>query len=160
MNMEKNETNFSPWILVGENFWNLRSSLKFLFGALDIGTQMSLIRLNSGKFLVIDTCDLTSEAKKALDNLTNNGDLIEAVIATHPFHTLYFTKFYQMYPNTDFYGTPRHLKKFKEIPWKGDVSKQEVQSLWENESMLYMFNFMYRCRKMIRYIYFSFYANT
>lgn len=39
---------------------------------------MSLLRLESGKFLVIDTILLSSEQKQELDRLTDNGKLIEA----------------------------------------------------------------------------------
>lgn len=60
---------------------------------------MSLIKLASGKFLVIDTVPLEDDQKAALDQLTDNGALIEAVVATHPFHTLAFPAFYKAYPN-------------------------------------------------------------
>ena len=38
------------------------------------------------------------EAKAELDILTDKGRLIEAVVATHPFHTLAFPDFYAQYP--------------------------------------------------------------
>lgn len=60
---------------------------------------MSVIKLASGKFLIIDTVPLEEEHKAALDALTENGALIEAVVATHPFHTLAFPAFYKAYPN-------------------------------------------------------------
>ena len=82
---------------------------------------MSLIRLNSGKFLVIDTVPLDTDLKKEIDTLTNNGADIEAVIATHPFHTVYFPPFYEAYPNVPYYGTPSHLRNQKLIPWAGDI---------------------------------------
>lgn len=70
---------------------------------------MSIVQLSSGKFLVVDTIPLDTELKGLLlgwpliglaeiDNLTNNGRDIEAVIATHPFHTLAFYGFYEAYP--------------------------------------------------------------
>ncbi len=78
-------------------------------------------KLSSGKYLVIDTVPLTDELKKEIDTLTNNGQDIEAVVATHPFHTLAFPGFYKTYPNLKYYGTPRHLRNIKDIPWAGNV---------------------------------------
>lgn len=49
---------------------------------------MSLIRLESGKFLVIDTIMMSVDQKQEFDNLTDNGNLIEAGI--HSFvHSLF-----------------------------------------------------------------------
>jgi len=92
---------------------------------------MSLIRLPSGRFLVIDTVPLTDTLKHELDTLTENGTLIEAVIATHPFHTLSFPMFYDAYPDVEYYGTPRHLLKQQEIAWTGNI--MENLSKWEPE---------------------------
>lgn len=102
-----------------------------MFEAMDIGTQMSLIRLNNGKFLVVDTCDVSDSAKSEIDTLTENGSLIEAVIATHPFHTMYFSSFYKIYPHAAFYGTPRHIRNINSIPWCGLITDPEVMKSWE-----------------------------
>ncbi|KAJ3094853.1 hypothetical protein HDU97_007525 [Phlyctochytrium planicorne] len=118
---------------IGPGYFNIRAPFKFLFGLVDIGTQMSLIRLKSGKFLAIDTVELTPSLKDEIDKLTDNGSLIEAVIGTHPYHTLYFPGFYEKYPNTKYYGTPRHLRIFPDIPWAGDVNEESVRKLWEPE---------------------------
>lgn len=119
----------------GTGFFNLRASFTFAFGAIDIGTQMSFLRLNNGKFLVVDTCDVSSSTKVEIDELTQNGDLIEAVIATHPFHTMYFNSFYKMYPNAKYYGTPRHIRNNKNIPWEGDMNEESVRNLWEEQGV-------------------------
>lgn len=47
-------------------------------GLVDIGTHMSFLRLESGKFLVVDCLDLLPSQKKEIDDLTANGTLIEA----------------------------------------------------------------------------------
>jgi hypothetical protein len=64
---------------------------------------MSIIRLPTGRFLVIDTVDLNPALKVEIDQLTNNGANIEAVVAAHPFHTLYFNPFYKAYPNIPYH---------------------------------------------------------
>lgn len=120
---------------VSDNFWNLRSSL-VMFGFVDIGTHMSFIRLSSGKFLVIDCIDLSNKAvKKEVDILTENGSLIEAVLGVHPFHTLFFPAFQQLYPNATYYGTPRHLRNFPDMKWEGSLGEETVRALWEGEEV-------------------------
>jgi len=91
---------------------------------------MSVIRLPSEKYLVVDTIPLTEEIRRELDDLTANGSLIEAVLATHPFHTLAFPAFYKAYPNVAYYGTPRHLRNLSDIPWAGDLNECETRNKW------------------------------
>jgi len=109
--------------LIGKNFWNVRAEFKVFSGILNIGTHMSIVKLSNDKFLLIDTVDLTPGLKQEIDLLTNYGQDIEAVIATHPFHTLAFPNFHAAYPNVPFFGTPRHLRVLPNIPWKDDITK-------------------------------------
>jgi hypothetical protein len=121
------------FVEVGNGFYNLKTPF-VMYGVIDIGTQMSLLRLQStDRFLVIDTCAMSSGAKEEFDRLTSNGTLIDAVIATHPFHTIYFEAFHAMYPTLKYYGTPRHIKTIPSITWTGDVSTEAVRSLWASE---------------------------
>jgi len=108
-----------PAIPIGPGFWNVRSS--FIIDGFDIGTHMSLIQLQSGKFLIVDTVQLDQALLDNINNLTKNGTLIEAVIATHPFHTTYFPTFYAQFPKPPYYGTPRHLRIEPQIPWAGSM---------------------------------------
>lgn len=120
----------SPFMKIGPDFWNFRGSHAHLMGLVDIGTQMSLIRLESGRFLVIDTIHLSAVQKRQLDKLTENGNLIEAVLCTHPFHTLYAASFYQNYPKALYYGTPRHLRVVKSVKWEGDLKSSCNRGKW------------------------------
>jgi hypothetical protein len=119
------------WIEIGPGFWNLRGSFTFAMGLVDIGTHCSLIKLSSGKFLLIDTIAFSDKALRELNELTSNGTLIEAVIATHPFHTVYFPPFFQKYPNLTYIGTPRHIKRGNGVNWTGNVLDEDVQRRWE-----------------------------
>ncbi|CAF4418165.1 unnamed protein product [Rotaria magnacalcarata] len=92
---------------------------------------MSFIQLHSGKFLVIDTIELNDKLRQEINHLTDNGDKIEAVIGTHPFHTLSFPAFYESYPNAAYYGTPRHLRRLTHIPWIGNLHDCDVRKKWE-----------------------------
>ncbi|KAJ3234847.1 hypothetical protein HDU78_005598 [Chytriomyces hyalinus] len=110
--------------------FNLRAPFTVMAGMIDIGTHMSFIKLSSGKFVLLSTVQLDAQAKREIHDLTQGGDLIEAIIGTNPFHTLAFEQFYTLYPNAAYYGTPRHLRKFKEIPWAGCVTDPSVLSRW------------------------------
>jgi len=117
-------------IEIGPNFWNIRA--RFVIKMLiDIGNQMSIIRLSNGNFLVIDAVPLTDNIKKEIDELTENGSKIEAVLATHPFHTVGIPSFYANYPKASYYGCPRHLRKLTMVQWAGDLNECKIRSLWE-----------------------------
>lgn len=120
-------------IQIAPNFWNIRGSFKVVLGMVDIRTHMSLIKLNNNKFLVIDTIPFSGNLQNMFNEITNNGNDIEAVIATHPFHTMAFKDFYEKYPNIDYYGTPRHLRTIKDIPWKGTICDESVKTKWNSE---------------------------
>lgn len=97
---------------------------------------MSLIQLRNGNFLVIDTVMISDQLKRELDDLTNNGTKIEAVLAVHPFHTLAYSDFHKMYPNVKYYGTPRHIRKLTEIKWTGqldEIDNRALLSKWAPE---------------------------
>jgi hypothetical protein len=115
-------------VKIGPGFWNVRSS--FMIDGFDIGTQMSLIQLKNGKFLIIDTVAIDAPLKNAIDTLTGNGTLMEAVLASHPFHTTYFPSFYKLYPKVPYYGTPRHIRIQPQIPWKGSLWDCATRQQW------------------------------
>jgi hypothetical protein len=120
-------------IEVGPRFWNIRGQFKIFAGLINIGTHMSIIGLNNGKFLIVDTIPLDPHVKTSIDYITNNGSLIEAVLATHPFHTLAFPGFYAAYPNVPYYGTPRHIRNLPDIKWVGDLNDCATRSKWSPE---------------------------
>lgn len=111
----------------GNGFWNVR--VPFQVSLLEIGTHMSLVQLSNGNFLIIDTVAVNDQLKKEIDDLTNNGTKIEAVVAVHPFHTLAYSNFYKMYPNAKYYGTPRHLRILPEINWAGQLDNADNSAL-------------------------------
>lgn len=94
---------------------------------------MSIIGLSNGKFLIVDAIPLDHEVKQHIDSITDNGNNIEAVLATHPFHTLAFPAFYQSYPNVPYYGTPRHIRNLPDIKWVGDLNDCATRNKWSPE---------------------------
>jgi len=101
---------------VAEGFWNFRGSFK-VGGVLDVGTQASLVRLCSGAFVFLDAYSLSDSARRRVDELTGDGENIEAILNLHPFHTLHVKKMHEMYPDATLYGTARHHDLFPDLPW-------------------------------------------
>ena len=103
---------------VADDFWNIRGSFK-IGGVVDIGTQASLVRRASGKFVFLDSYSLSDSVAREVSALTNDGQDIEAILNVHPFHTVHVRKMHERYPQARLYGTARHLARFPELPWEG-----------------------------------------
>jgi len=102
---------------IADDFWNIRGSFK-IAGLIDIGTQASLVMLGNGKFVFLDSYTLDGAAQREVDELTNDGEDVEAVLNLHPFHTVHVNKMHERYPHARHYGTARHLSKFPELEWQ------------------------------------------
>lgn len=105
---------------LAENFWNFRGSFK-IGGLIDVGTQMSLVRLATGGFLLLDSYSVDDDDKKALLALTDNGAAIEAILNVHPFHTLHCRAAHHLAPHARLIGTQRHRDQVPELPWETGV---------------------------------------
>ena len=102
---------------VADNFWNLRGSFR-VGGVLDVGTQTSLVRLASGKFVFLDSYTLTGAPRRRVNELTAGGENVEAILNLHPFHTMHVRWMHEHYPQARLYGTARHLERFPDLPWE------------------------------------------
>jgi hypothetical protein len=101
---------------VAEDFWNIRGSYR-IGGVIDVGTQASLVRLASGKFVLLDCYTVRGAAKRQIGELTHGGRDIEAILNVHPFHTVHVRHVHGLYPHATLYGTARHRSRFPELPW-------------------------------------------
>lgn len=129
MSVKKSPLNVFREISVG--FFNYRTPLNMVGGLIDVGTHMSLCKLDNGNFIVIDTASVDDKAKQDIDVITKSGELIEAVVAAHPYHTLSFESFHKIYPsrNIKWYGTTRHRANIPSVPWEqGDDNLVGPQS--------------------------------
>jgi len=106
-------------IEVADGFWNIRGSFK-IGGIIEIGTQASLIRRSSGRFVFLDSYALSGEVERQVLQLTNGGRDVEAILNVHPFHTVYARKMHARFPGARLYGTERHLSRFRELPWEAE----------------------------------------
>jgi len=94
---------------------------------------MSLAQLSNGKFLLLDGVPVKPEVVSEIKRLTSDGQDLEAVIHTHPFHTGAIVDLHKEFPQTPMYGCPRHLKMFSDLPWAGDLNDEVVRKKWEPE---------------------------
>jgi hypothetical protein len=104
---------------------------------LNIHSQMSLVQLANGRFVVLGAAALTPMTEKQLLHMLQVKDsgesLADAVVATHPFHTLAFPALRRLLPTVPFYGTPRHLRLQPQIRWAGLVTDRSLRLRWEPE---------------------------
>lgn len=118
-------------IQISENFWNIRGSFK-IGGLINIGTHASLVRLENGKFVFLDSLTFDRKTLEKINELTNNGKEIEAVLNLHPFHTVHVKKMHELFPSAKHYGTSRHLLKSPELNWQSlkteDTELHEIYS--------------------------------
>ncbi|MCX7283301.1 MAG: hypothetical protein NTX28_04515 [Novosphingobium sp.] len=101
---------------LADNFWNLRGDFKIAH-AINIGTHMSLVRRASGKFVLIDAYEPQDGEGDELMALTQGGDLIEAVLNVHPFHTVHCKFVHEALPKARLIGTRRHHAQMPHLNW-------------------------------------------
>lgn len=102
---------------IADDFWSIRGSFK-VAGIVDIGTQAALIQQSNGRFVFLDSYSFDGAAKQQLDELTNHGADVDAVLNLHPFHTLHVEWMHKHYPDARHFGTARHLSKFEHLDWQ------------------------------------------
>jgi hypothetical protein len=105
---------------LGAGFWNIEGTFR-IGGILDVGTQCSLVRLESGKFIFLDSYKMSGEARDKVMVLTNNGADVEAVLNVHPFHTTHCAEMAKDFPQATFYGSSRHPTQVPEVQWSEDL---------------------------------------
>ena len=101
---------------LGEGVWNLRGS--FRVGPVDVGTHASLVRLASGRFVLLDAIDFTDVQRRFLAETTENGAALEAVLHLHPFHTVFVESAARRFPNARQHGTSRHRARLPSVAWE------------------------------------------
>lgn len=101
---------------VAPSFFNIRGHFR-IGGLIDVKTQASLVRLASGDFVLLDSCDLDEATAAWLQATTNDGERLQAIVHLHPFHTVYAKTVHELFPKTPLFGTTRHQDKKSELPW-------------------------------------------
>ncbi|MFD1694453.1 hypothetical protein [Roseibium aestuarii] len=101
---------------LADNFWNFRGDLR-IARVLNLGTHMSLVRRESGRFLLLDSYELDESDREALLALTDGGRAVEAILNVHPFHTLHCHAAHKLLPHARLIGTRRHHAQLPDLPW-------------------------------------------
>ncbi|MEL7070758.1 MAG: hypothetical protein AAGN15_19145 [Cyanobacteria bacterium J06581_3] len=109
---------------IADGFWNIRGEFK-VFGLLNIGTQVSLVQKEDGRFVLLDAYTLNEDMKREVYAITNNGDGIDAIINLHPFHTIHVEKVHEQFPKAKLYATKRHIEKFPDLPWQPEMTESD-----------------------------------
>ena len=109
-------------IEVADGFWNIRGSFR-VGGILDIGTHASLARRASGTFVLLDACAFSEETREWLLEETRGGELLEAVLHLHPFHTLHVRAAHALFPRAKLFGTARHHETLADLPWEASLTE-------------------------------------
>ena len=104
-------------IEIGNGFWNVRGSFK-VGGVVDIGTHVSLVQRDNGKFVFLDSLSLRASVRRRIMEMTEDGAKVEAILNLHPFHTVHVKRMHKLFPDAALYGTSRHIEKAPELPWK------------------------------------------
>lgn len=118
---------------IGDSMWNVRGSFR-LFGLLDIGTQCSLVRLKSGRFVMLDSYTLEGDVLDRVLALTDGGAALDAIVNLHPFHTVHVDAVARRFPKATLYGTRRHVEKSPDLPWATTRSDDpEMNRLFDEE---------------------------
>jgi hypothetical protein len=104
-------------IRIGDGFYNIRGSFK-LAGLIDIGTQASLVQLQRGDFVLLDSYPLTGEVAERVLSLTDQGRAVRAILNLHPFHTTHVAATAEQFPQAELYGTLRHKQQAPQLNWQ------------------------------------------
>lgn len=102
---------------IADDFWNIRGSFK-LAKLLDVGTQMSLVRRPSGRFVLLDSYGIAGEVLERVLARTEGGHAIEAILNLHPFHTVHVEALARRFPDARLYGTRRHVARAPQLAWQ------------------------------------------
>lgn len=104
-------------IKVAEGFWNIRGSFR-LGGVVPIGTQSSLVKLDDGRFVLLDAYTLSDDLLGQVRDLTSGGRDIDAIINLHPFHTIHVKRAHAQHPGARLFGSQRHIERADGLPWQ------------------------------------------
>lgn len=112
-------------VRMSESFWNIRGSFK-VAGMVDIGTQASLARLSSGKFVMLDAYTFGKEVARELLEATSQGADVEAIVHLHPFHTLHVESVARLFPGAKLFGTARHKARAPQLAWEEVTTDEQA----------------------------------
>jgi hypothetical protein len=97
--------------LANGSLWIKRVPLRF-FG-LQMGTRMTVVRLEDGGLFVHSPTAADENTRRAVDELGP----VRFIIAPNRLHHLWVAEWAGAYPHAQLWGSPKLLQKRKDIPW-------------------------------------------
>src|SRR3990170_2461458 len=94
-----------------ENLW-VAEDEKFSVGGLQIGTRMTIIRLEDGVLFVHSPIALSKTINDSIDSIGKP----RFIIAPNTMHHLFLKQFYDQYSDTELYTVPSLRKKLTDLP--------------------------------------------
>jgi hypothetical protein len=108
------------------NLWIFDQPHKFL--GIEIGTRMTIVRLETGDLFLHSPIQLTGEARKQLDALGT----VRYVVAPNRFHHLYIKDYFSAYPEAEFFAAPSLQKKRPDLSFNGVLTDEKTYG-WQEE---------------------------
>ncbi len=120
-------------VSIADDFWSIRGSFRIL-GFLDIGTQASLVKLGSGRFVFVSSYTLRGPLRDQVMNLTDNGAAVDAILNVHPFHTIHCEAMHADFPDAKLFGTERHVELYPDLPWQDVCTEdEEIRAMFADD---------------------------
>lgn len=110
---------------LGHGFWTIRGDFR-IGGVLNVGTQAALVRLSSGRFVMLDSYPLRGALRAEVMALTDDGRAVDAVLNLHPFHTLHCAATAADFPAAKLYGSRRHWERHPDLPWQPEPVESDT----------------------------------
>lgn len=101
----------------GNGFHHIRGTHR-LGGLVDVGTHCSLVKLDDGAFVFLDSYTLTGTALEEVMRLTDGGAKVRAILNLHPYHTVHCEWMHRTFPQASLFGTLRHRHRLPRLPWQ------------------------------------------
>jgi len=102
---------------IADGFWNIRGSFR-VGGVLQIGTHASLVRLEDGRFVLLDSYTLPDDVLGVVRDLTSGGKDIDDILNLHHFHTIHVAPAHRQFPKARLFGSERHVRKASALKWQ------------------------------------------
>ena len=116
---------------VDKNIWVAEQKLKYL--GLQVGTRMTIIRLNNGELVVISPIKLD----KGIINQVNELGKVSIIIAPNLYHHLFISNFKSVYPDAKVFAAPGLDSKRQDINFDKIINQGKIGIQDEIEYFLF-----------------------
>ena len=127
-----------------DNLWVVEDE-KFSVGGLQVGSRMTIIRLNDGNLFIHSPIALSKTIKDSIDSIGKT----RFIIAPNTMHHLFLKQFYDQYSDTELYIVPGLRKKLLDLsfakdlvdktdyPWINEIKQHSVKGIPKLEEVVF-----------------------